>query len=229
MLGKKVLFLLGLALLLALSAQTFLSATANPLPSPMLKVDSPQDNQIYSNSIWLSFSPYPAAGINFTSFSYRVDGQEARPTDGQTLLTDLAWGSHTIEIYGNGTTIWGNEPRVNVLLDIVYFGVGYSTQWLLFLLVLTATLVPLLLGCFINRRQLATRLHGKKTAAFWVGTAFLIFSTVIFIPSAWQLASNYLFPYYPHGLQISAVPGFLFGLTLIVAGLVLVAVGTRHR
>ncbi|MCW3999989.1 MAG: hypothetical protein NWE93_07105 [Candidatus Bathyarchaeota archaeon] len=229
MFGKKGLVLLGLALLLSFSAQTFLSATANPIAPPMLTVDSPQDNQIYPSSVMLSFAPTSHSGYNFTSFSYSLDGQPPKPTDGHTLLSDLACGSHTIEIYGNGTSDWSSEPKVNMLLGIVYFSVGYSTQWLVFLLVLVVVFVPLLLGCFINRRQLSARFHRKKTSAFWLGSAVLFFSAVIFAPSAWQLASNYLFPHYPRGLQFSAVPGFLFGLALVAAGLVLVAAGTRRQ
>lgn len=227
MFDKKPIFCLFLALILVLSAQTFQTATANPIPSPMLQLDSPQDNQIYPSNVWLNFSPSPYTGINFTSFSYSLDGQVTKGTDGHTLLTDLAGGSHTIEIYGNGTTVWGNEQKVNMLLDIAYFGVGYSTQWVVFTVLFVAVVVLSLLALYINRAAFARRLRAKKKPSFWLGTVSTSLGLVMFIPWLYGVLYEYLFPIYPRGLGIYFAPVMYLMIFFIAAGFALMVYGTR--
>jgi hypothetical protein len=206
-------------------------AAANPIMPSLVEVTSPQNNQVYpQNSVWLNFTVLPFAVIdfNFTSFSYSLDGQTSKPTNGTTFLTDLPAGQHTLAIYGmGGSGYWQGQ---DMLLDVIYFSVNYSTPWVVFTVVLLATSVPLSVGLFVNRRAVAGRLRRQKTGSFWLGlVCFVFFATFVFGPSTWQLTSKYLFPQYGHGaLQISTVPGAIFGLIFMAVGILLMLLGTRQ-
>jgi hypothetical protein len=207
-------------------------AAANPITPPMVKIASPQNNQVYSQSnVWLNFSAVPMAinDFNFSSFSYSLDGQASQITNGGTLLTNLPSGSHSLVISGKATEGYWKDK--DMLLDIVYFSINYSTPWVVFTVVLLTTSVPLLVGLFVNRRAVVQRLRRKKTASFWVGLAcFLFFTVFVFGPSIWQLTNKYLFPRYGYGtLEISIVPMVvIFGLIFMVIGFLLMAIGTRQ-
>jgi hypothetical protein len=198
----------------------------------MVEVASPQNNQVYpQNSVWLNFTALPMAikDFNFSSFSYSLDGRSLQITDGATLLTNLPSGSHTLAIYGKaGYGYWKDK---DMLLDVLYFSTNYSTSWVVFIVVLLATSVPLSIGLFVNRRAVAERLRRKKTGSFWVGLAcFLFFALFVFGPAIWQLTNKHLFPEYGHGaLQISTVPGAIVGLIFMVVGFLLMVIGTRQR
>ncbi len=205
-------------------------AVANPVISPMIGISSPQNNHVYpSNSVWLDFTALYSSGYNFTSFSYSLDGQNPKTTDGHTLLTDLPPGSHTLIIYGNATI--GDYKHDDMLVDEVYFSTIYSTPWVMFTLVISAFIGLTMLILFVNRRQAARWLKSKKTFVFWIGlSCFLVSAVAIFVPSAWQVINDYLFPHYSHGaLTVMPLPIFMAGLTFMGLGLILMAVGTKKQ
>ena len=86
-------------------------AKANPVPDFII-IASPKGGTIYnSTEVPMEFTPIPPPvpennitiwRTNFTSFSYSLDGHEFVPTDGNTTLTGLSSGSHTLDILGLG-------------------------------------------------------------------------------------------------------------------------------
>ena len=223
--ATKVCATVFLALLLSLTLAVQM-VSANPLFSPPIKVNSPENDKIYpSNQVPLNFSvmnAYP----NYTSFSYSLDGKEPQNTNQSCVLTNLPSGSHTLIIYGNSTedTYWGGHE----LLDIVYFSTTYSTAGLTFGLILATSLATLSLLIFFGRKRIATRLKREKKFSFWLGlVGFLFFTCFVFIPSFWHWANEYLFPHFPNELEVSPIFGFIFSLPFMALGLVLMWVGTR--
>ena len=224
-----------LTLLLTLVACSVEAAEANPILLPFVLVELPQNNQIYpSNTVQLVFTRSPYNDYcNFSSYSYSLDGQPAKPTDGNNVLTDLVAGSHTLTIYGDGT--YQNNYNAytthnDMVLAIVYFSTVYSPQWVTFGVILISAISVVSLALFTNRRQLASRLKAKKTLRFWVGLTFFLLSSVVFIAFAWAMASNYLFPYYPYRLEVilvSPVLGFIVGLIFMGLGVGMMALGTK--
>jgi hypothetical protein len=102
-----------------------------------------------------------------------------------------------LAIYGKAC--YGYWKDKDMLLDVLYFSTNYSTSWVVFIVVLLATSVPLSVGLFVNRRAVAERLRRKKTGSFWVGLAcFLFFAVFVFGPAIWQLTNKHLFPEYGH-------------------------------
>jgi hypothetical protein len=197
----------------------------------MVTIDSPKNNQIYPNSIWLTFAPTSYSGYNFTSFSYSLDGQPPKPTDGHTLLTDLAGGSHSIEIFGSGTSTLNSDQKVDIFLDIVYFSVGYSTQWVVFTVVLAAVVVPSLLAVYVNRAALARRLRAKKKPSFWLGAVSAAVGLILFIPWVNTILQSYLFPrYYFNGetFDLYFVPCLSMSIFFTLTGLALMIYGAHQ-
>ena len=104
---QKIITAVLLVSLLVVVASTFAIASANPLRTPMIKVNSPTNNYVYpTGDVWLQFTNIDRYTYNFSSYSYSLDGGAAQPTDGNTKLTNLAAGSHKLIIYGNGTNSW---------------------------------------------------------------------------------------------------------------------------
>jgi hypothetical protein len=220
-----------LALSLAATAQIIEVALANPLPAPMIEVTSPQNNKIYpSNSVQLNFTALPTSGYNFTSFSYNLDGQAQQPTGGNTLLSGLASGSHILKIYGNRTYQNSTRLQNDMLLQIVYFSTDYWTAWVVFTAMFAAVMVLTSFIFYANRVSLARKLRAKKNGRFWIGLILVIFfGGVVLGSSIWHSASDYFFPYYPHGLVVSTIPDFIFGLIFTSVGLLMMAKGTAQQ
>ena len=220
-----------MALSLVLLAQSIEASIANPIPTPLIEVKSPHNYRIYSTgTVPFSFVALPNPGFDFTSFSYILDGQEAKTTDGNTTLTGLSPGSHTLKIYGNGTDTWSHEERTNILLYSIYFSVNYQTSSLVVFGISAAVLAPILLGLTLRHKQFVARLRRKKTAFFWLGLAcFLGSSLLFFVPSTWTIIDRYLFPKFYTPPMDSPVPGFITGIVLMVLGLIMMAFGTRKQ
>ena len=111
------------AFLLSVSAVVAVDvANAFVLPS-VVEVTSPLTNQTNPKDVMLSFTVSPHEAYKYTSFSCCLDGQTYQPTDGNTLLSDLEGGKHTLSIYGNGSYASGNQTytQKNALLGIVNF------------------------------------------------------------------------------------------------------------
>jgi len=225
-----------LGLLLSLIAGVVGLASANPISMPLVVVDSPQNNQIYPTThVQLKFGLSPYAYYNFSSFAYSLDGQPTKATDGNTVLTDLAAGSHTLIIYGNSThqnDYNSYNTHNDMVLAIVYFSIVYSTAWITFGLTLFAAFSVTSLVLFTNRRQLVNRFKAKKTLSFWFGLTCFLFASLLFIANGWGMASNYLFPYYPHRLEVilfSPVLVFAGGIVFMGLGVGMMALGTKER
>jgi hypothetical protein len=217
---------------LALGAQSIGLALANPLPPPLIKLNSPQNNKIYSsNDIQLNFTVLPNTGIDFKEFSYSLDGQINQTTNENTILTDLSAGTHTLKMYGKGTYPIGNSIQEhNFLLTIVYFSVSYSTAWVIFALVVAVVFSMILLMLVLKRRQLVRALKGRKTASFWIGlVCFWFFAILVFIPNLWWMAGDYLFPHYPNSSFFIFFPysSLILGLVFMLIGLCLMKFGTK--
>jgi hypothetical protein len=224
-----------LMLLLVLLAGIVELVAANPVPSPLVIVDSPHNNQIYpTNTVQLAFTKAPYEYYNFSSYSYSLDGQPAKPTDGNTVLTNLAAGSHTLTIYGSITYQTGSQNYTDndLTLAQVYFSTVYSTAWVTFGLILTAFISVVSLVLFTNGRQLASRLKTKKTGIFWLGLACFLLVSIVLIAFVGGMASDYLFPYYPHRLEVilvSPVIGSIVCSVFLGLGFGMMALGTRER
>jgi hypothetical protein len=201
--------------------------SANPISVPSINVNSPENNKIYSsNQITLNFT---VNGVrNYTSFSYSLDGQEPIDTNKSGVLTNLPSGSHTLKIYGNAydDTYWNGHE----LLSIVYFSTIYSTAWVTFTLILTASLATLSLLIFFGRKRIAARLKREKGPIFWLGLlCFLFFTCLVFIPSFGHLANDYLFPKFPVEFEVSPTFGIMISIPFMAIGLLLMYFGTRKN
>lgn len=230
---KKELAIAATIILALMSALMIVEvAVANPLTPSLIAVNSPQNNRIYpSNTVQLHFSVLPNTWFNFTSFTYILDNQPPVATNGTTILTNLPAGSHTLTIYGRGTTSSGGTyyEHQDMLVAIVYFSTEYSTTWITFTIITLAavTIIPLLL--FLKRRQIAAKLKDKKNGAFWLGTALLVFGALVFVPFTWQAANDYLFPYWPRWMPLSP-PSWLMiigALIFMATGLYMMMLGTQ--
>ncbi len=202
------------------------AASANPQPTPLIDVYAPVNNHIYpSGSIVLNFSVSPVSYVNFTEFTYCLDGEPWTATNGTTLLTGLASGSHTLTIRGVGVyDYWGaGEQTYDSTVAIIYFSVSFSTAWMVVGASVAAALCITAFVLFKTRTKIAAALRRQKRQRFWVGVAGLIVGGLVFVYAAVKLASDYLYPYYPH--NVSAIELFpdsysaIFGLILMGAGL----------
>jgi hypothetical protein len=219
-----------LLLVFSLAAE---AVTANPLPPWIISVDSPSNNKIYpSNNVELDFDPSQRShSVNFTSFAYSVDGQAAEPTNGSTLLTGLPSGSHVLTIYGTFQLVGENKTYTHDIA-IIYFSTVYSTQWVVFTLILLTFSVITGLPLIVKRKPIAARLRGKKTDKFWLGVVSLSFFTLLLALWVWASVSDYLYPHHSYGLvaylpvEITFIIGFIV-FAFIVLGLYLMYLGTE--
>jgi len=129
-----------LALLFSALAGTVMvnCAQSNPVAPSDMEVYSPQNKVYYSNEVELGFiapSRYIYPCINFTSFSYNLDGQAEVPISGNTTITGLSWGSHSLVVYGLDTD--GNTRSSWT----VHFDVSFPTTW-----IVTAIAIPAAFG-----------------------------------------------------------------------------------
>ncbi len=210
-------------------AATLLSvASADPIPAPLIQLNSPQNNKIYaSNTVEINFT-FLKSGANITSFSYSLDGQAAKPTNGTTILTGLSSGSHSLAIYGTGTFYQTGIQAYTSTLAVVYFSTVYSTSWIVFTTILVFAIAACSLLLFLKRQQVVARLKGKKTAIFWLGLAgFLFFAALFFAPNVWLIANNYLFPRYPVEPSGSSLLLSIFGLVFMILTFYLMERGTQ--
>ena len=105
------------------------AAEANPIAPSDIEIYSPQRKTYYSTEIELGFivpSRYVFPRMNFTSFSYHLDGQANVTVSGNTTLTGLSWGSHTLVVYGedaDGKTGFSQIVRFDVFLSTDLFAV----------------------------------------------------------------------------------------------------------
>lgn len=231
---NKKLAITGFVFVLLLSAIVVNLAEANPLPTPMVVVHSPKNNEVYpSNTVQLNFTPIQSDYRNSTLFTYVLDGQSSVATNGTATLTDLPSGSHTLTIYCTYIHQIGNRTYEykDQVANVVYFSTEYSTARITFTVIAVAAITILPASLFFKRRQIAARLKGEKGGSFWLGAMLLVSATLAFALTAWQMTEDYLFPYWPKGIAIHLPNGFiLFGALIFVAiGLVLMRFGTQVR
>jgi hypothetical protein len=151
---------------LAFSEQAVSLARANPLMPPLVRVDSPQNNKIYpSNDVPLIFIVIPSNTIILTSFTYSIDGQEPKATNGSTALTNLAAESHKLTIYGKGFYAYSSNQTYESVADVVYFSTGYSSAVVTVIAILAAATSLISLTVFALRRRLPRLLRGRRPPA----------------------------------------------------------------
>ena len=208
---------------------------ANPVSQPSVTVQSPINNQIYcTNEVELKATafPYPINVVNFTLRYYILDDQPPIPTNGTAILSNLSPGSHALKLYGTFSTQDSNKTHEqnDALVSTVYFSVIYSTQWVIFTVVLALVLGITCLVLFRRRRQIKAALERPKRDVFFVGSVLLFFSSIPTVYFAWQIASNYLFPYWPPKLFVlnSGMP-FIVSLFFLCLGLLLMRFGTHKK
>jgi len=209
------------------------TATANPINPPLIQVDSPQNNKIYSSGdILLNFSVVRNDWINFTSASYSLDRRPTTEINGSITLTGLSSGSHTLTVYGKGTYSYGGQAYdYSSVETVIHFSVHYSTAWLNFCILLVAALLTISVVIALKRKGITKALRGRKTNRFWDGLfIFLLFTCVFFIPGIWFAVANYLFPHYSPGIITVAVNPWLamiFVLVFMGIGLLLMRSGAK--
>jgi hypothetical protein len=157
-------------------------AKANPLIPPFIWVNSPQNKVYAANEVQLNFRTLTDvySNSNFSSFACSLDGQESAPIVGNTTLTGLSYGSHTLVVYGTDTN------GLTHASEVIHFHIFFNTLW-------AATAVFLLavatigIVIFIKKRQHITAvMKRKKPMKFWLGlvvfslASFLVFATVLF-------------------------------------------------
>jgi len=218
-----------------LAAQAVSFASANPINPPLIQVNSPQNNKIYTtNEVQLTFAAVPNNWVNFTSATYSLDGQPPKPVNGSITLTSLTSGSHTLTVYGKGTysSYGGQVHDYDSVEAVIYFSVHYSTSWVTFAGATAAVISIVSLIIIWKHRPIAAALKGKKTARFWVGLAgFLFFTCVFFVPGVWLMASDYLYPHYSRGIPsvvFNPWGTMIFVSTFMGIGLWLMRSGTKR-
>jgi hypothetical protein len=125
-------------------------AQSNPVAPADIEVYSPQNKVYYSNKIELGFiapSRYIYSRINFTSFSYSLDGQAKVPIIGNTTVTGLSWGTHSMVVYGEDTD--GNTRSSWA----VRFDVFFPTAWIVTATAILAAFGIGLLAYFRKRKR----------------------------------------------------------------------------
>ncbi len=194
-------------------------AQANPLPPTWVNVHSPKNDEIYpSNTVQLSFTPIRVDDMNFTSFTYVLDGQSPVAINGTATLTNLPPGQHILTIYCSYNIHYFSRTYEflnrtyeykDQIANVVYFTTQYSIPWITFTIITVsaATIIPSML--FFKRRQIKARLMRKKTCVFWLGTFLLVSGTLAlfrllgrlqWIPSfhigqeAWRFLCPFIFP-----------------------------------
>jgi hypothetical protein len=225
-------FLIAL-FLTTLSVEACNTVNANPLLPPLIELHSPQNNKIYqSNEILINFTKISDPYIELTSFTYSLDGQAEKQTDGTTMLTGLTDGSHTLTFFGYGSLKYDNTQPYGRTLGKIYFSVNYSTQWIVFGVAVSAVVGTSTLFLFAARNKIHKVFKKQKTARFWVGLAcFIFFAALFVIPVALSAINDYLFPHYSNnlGVAVNTYFGITLGSIFMGAGLYMMKTGVKDR
>jgi len=141
-----------------LAATAFLAALmfvidtsyANPVGGPSIWIESPQHKSCNSDDIELNFivppEPFWMESSFYKSFSYCLDGCSEVTIDGNTTLTGLSWGSHSLVVYAkiaegvdSGGDVWSSQTVYFVMFPwfmmpiIIAAVVGLG--WLLYFII----------------------------------------------------------------------------------------------
>ena len=145
-------------LLLTVAVGTLMAnlAQANPVVPADIEIYSPQNKVYYSTEVELGFiapSRYVYPPMNFTSFSYSLDGQANVTVTGNTTVTGLSCGSHSLVVYGEDAE--GNTGSSRT----VHFDVFFPTAWIITAITILALVGIGLLVYFKKRKK---RVLGKQ-------------------------------------------------------------------
>lgn len=180
---------------------TFNSVQANPIPIKYIIIDSPSDNNVYfSTTIPLNFTVLPDPEMNFSSLEYSLDGNLRVTYNGSAALTGLSYGSHTLTVYGIFTHITHNQtygPYEEV--SQAYFGVGFTTEWI----VVSSVLLAFVCSGLLLRKRLINAFRGKKTGLFWFGVIWVLFFAAVTSLPLYEILTHYLYPHYSPFLLFS--------------------------
>jgi len=125
-------------------------AHANPVVPADIEVYSPENTIYYSNEVEIGFiapSRYNYPQINFTSFSYSLDGQSNVTISGNTTIAGLSWGAHSLVIYGEDTD--GNTGSSMT----VHFDVFFPITWIIIAITISTVVGMGLLVYFKKRKH----------------------------------------------------------------------------
>ena len=213
--------------ILVIGLQATFFAAANPLPPPVIRVESPTNNQVYpSGEVWLNFTRFPDTDY-VTSITYSLDGHAEISTNGSTLLSGLPAGSHSLALYAK---LSADRDDYGFMITKIYFSTYYSTAWVTFATVFIAVLATGLLALFFIRRRLTAALKRKKTEPFWIGLGVLLLGALFFGLLVEGAAYDYLFPVHHSGLVVNnPYPCLFLSLFFISVGLVLMRRGIKKE
>ena len=152
-----------ITLLISVFASTLIInlGRANPIAVPIIEVQSPQNKLYNLNKIELIFlapSIVLPENRSFSSFSYSIDGFREVPIDGNTTITGLSWGSHSVVVYGEDDLGYVESSQT------VYFDVIFSTTWIIILIVLLIAI----LGLWAYFKKL--KYHKQKNSLWYLVT-----------------------------------------------------------
>ncbi len=225
---------------LAVVALTFLFlstaelAVANPIMAPVVDVESPVNNQVYpASDVELKFSPL--SWYTFSEYYYVLDDQAPTPINSTATLTGLSAGSHMLKIYGNGTLTISSPPSHTFqsndeLVSVIYFSTFFSTAWVIFAAVIVFIFTAIPFVIYKKRVQIKSAFKGEKNAIFSVGLVLFVLSSLAFVSFAWQVVSNFLFPYWPpRALTPNYNIPFVLSLFFLSLGLLIMWLSTVKR
>jgi hypothetical protein len=196
---------------------------ANPLPVYYIQVNSPQNVIYFSTDVPLNFTQISYFKLNFTAFSYSLDGQANVPINGNTTLTGLAYGSHKIVVYGQ------DNKGETYTSDTIHFSVMFHTLWTTTGVTLLAVFSTSLVVCYKKRRQISEAMKRKDSDRFWKGVlafglaAFFLIITILFY-------LDYAYFTTHHGLTVNTTFLFIpFWIILMGLGLYWIKTSFRHE
>lgn len=150
--NRSLLMLIMLFPLIITSSLEVLQTNANPIPTPMINLNSPEARTYNTDEVDLIFESSTAStrflNITLTSFSYSLDDKPRIPISGNTTLTGLSWGTHSVVVYGVDTS---GETHAS---QKVNFDVHISSIWMIALpLVMAIILIIITVIIFIKKRN----------------------------------------------------------------------------
>jgi hypothetical protein len=231
---------LSVLLLLALISSFCVSiVAANPVVGPDIWVDSPKNKVSYnSGTVQLVFYPEPYTHLNYTSFSYSIDGQSSKEIDMNTCMTPqyrgqmpitvgniplegLSWGSHTVVVSGVDTSGKTHSSWT------VHFDVLFNTALILPAAFLIAIISLLLWGSYKKRV-----FEGKKTGTFWFGLVWFLFFAITCLAIVWQIMVDYVYAGYGEGVILGSMTfvfTLVFPFSLMIAGFFVMRSGLKKN
>jgi hypothetical protein len=205
-------FLSAVLLLAVIGAFCVSIVAANPIVGPDIWVTSPKNKGSYnSGNVQLVFYPDTNIYVNYTAFTYSLDGQPSRGIDMNSYVTSQPWGYVTV-LVRNITLVglsWGSHTVVVSGIDTygkvhsswtVHFDVVLNTVSVLPAAILAAMI------CFVVWVSYKKRVfQGKKTGVFWFWLVWSLFFAAVSLAIVWQIVEDYFYSGYGGGVSVGPV------------------------